>query len=562
MQTVEKASKAYTLAAMGGNTLSAAMRITLSGSHWDHIVYGTPPQGLLTKERRRTRKRWTHNNLSKTICMIFLLIKVDALLNRTKYCLNKMPGQRSYRAPDFADREAPAYDAEVFIGNLPRDMYEDTLIPLLEAFGTLREVKLKMDPASGLGRGFCFVVYTTGDEARRCVEALKNYQIAPNHKLRVNFQQSERVTLHKELSSEFGKMAGAMKPVTERVWFFSDDGKVKCTVCPPGWNSFVNISRLKKHFNKAHKGLSSTDGRCSGCNQLLSIDAIVAGHDCPMPAASSPYHSHKYSSAYNNLTPQQRQKIIHGCAMGKINPKSISMKWHCKLSKIRKWMKESLKQNNHCFGNPSLSALSPGSCSSGGKPAAFPSASSEECELKNTVLVIDKRTMTSKTKDVDSPKATPRKPRWTRRQKKEMKARKKELGGNVNEEVKHSAGEYIELSSGDNPLKIEVKEEYSEREMRNRKPEDSFSDFFPKMKLKEEIKEEPKESARDLLESLSSSSGLKEEEYSERETKGCKQEIPFGNIEVKKELVVNVKEEAKEITEGDSKPFSSARSAK
>ena len=186
--------------------------------------------------------------------MIFLFIKVDALLKRTKYCLNKMPGQRSYRAPDFAEREAPASDAEVFIGNLPRDMYEDTLIPLLEAFGTLREVKLKMDPASGLGRGFCFVVYTTGDEARRCVEALKNYQIAPNHKLRVNFQQSERVTLHKELSSGIGKMAGTVKPVDEKVWFFSDDGKMKCSACPPGWNSFVNISRLKKHFNMAHKG--------------------------------------------------------------------------------------------------------------------------------------------------------------------------------------------------------------------------------------------------------------------------------------------------------------------
>ena len=277
--------------------------------------------------------------------MIFLLIKVDALLKRTKYRLSKKPGQRSYRAPDFADRKAPASDAEVFIGNLPRDMYEDTLIPLLEAFGTLREVKLKMDPASGLGRGFCFVVYTTGDEARRCVEALKNYQIAPNHKLRVNFQQSERVTLHKELSSGIGKMAGTVKPVDEKVWFFSDDGKVKCSACPPGWNSFVNISRLKKHFNMAHKGLSSTDGRCSGCNQLLSIDAIVAGHDCPTPTASSPHHSHKYSSAYNNLTPEQRQKVIQDCAMGKIDPKEISMKWLCKLSKIRKWMRESLEQN-------------------------------------------------------------------------------------------------------------------------------------------------------------------------------------------------------------------------
>merc|ERR1719192_3339700 len=61
-------------------------------------------------------------------------------------------GAPPYRAPDFADGEAPATDAEVFIGNLPMDMYEDVLIPVLEAFGTLREVRLKMDPASGLGR--------------------------------------------------------------------------------------------------------------------------------------------------------------------------------------------------------------------------------------------------------------------------------------------------------------------------------------------------------------------------------------------------------------------------
>merc|ERR1719204_2461212 len=164
--------------------------------------------------------------------------------------------------------------------------------------------------------------------------------------------------------------------------------------------------------------------------------------------------------------------------------------------------------------------------------------------------------MTSTTKNADTPKATPRKPSCTAKQKREVKAMKKDLGGNVKEEVKPSVGEYIELTSGDALLKIEVKEEYSEREMRNRKPENSFSEFSPKMELKEEIKEEPKESARDLLESLSSSSGLKEEEYSERETKGCKQEIPLCNLEVKKELMVIVKEKAEEITEGDSEPFS------
>ena len=97
-------------------------------------------------------------------------------------------------------------------------------------------------------------------------------------------------------------MTGTPTSVATRVWSF------KCSICPG--RTFLKIHRLKKHFNKVHKGLSSSDGRCSGCNQLLSIDAIVAGHDCPTPAASSPHHSHKYSSAYNNLTPEQRQKVI------------------------------------------------------------------------------------------------------------------------------------------------------------------------------------------------------------------------------------------------------------
>ena len=81
------------------------------------------------------------------------------------------------------------------------DMYEDVLVPVLEAFGTLREVgtlsssyfflypvaqvRLKIDPGSGLGRGFCLVVYSDAEEARTCVKALHNFQIAPSHRLKV-----------------------------------------------------------------------------------------------------------------------------------------------------------------------------------------------------------------------------------------------------------------------------------------------------------------------------------------------------------------------------------------
>ena len=42
-----------------------------------------------------------------------------------------------------------------------------------------------MDPTSGLGRCVSLVVYLNEDEARTCVKALKNYQIAPNHRLKV-----------------------------------------------------------------------------------------------------------------------------------------------------------------------------------------------------------------------------------------------------------------------------------------------------------------------------------------------------------------------------------------
>ena len=45
---------------------------------------------------------------------------------------------------------------------------------MVSSYGAM-EVRLKMDPVAGLGRGFCFVVYTNGEEARTCVKALKNY---------------------------------------------------------------------------------------------------------------------------------------------------------------------------------------------------------------------------------------------------------------------------------------------------------------------------------------------------------------------------------------------------
>merc|ERR1719483_809800 len=49
-------------------------------------------------------------------------------------------------------------------------------------------MRLKMDPHTGLGRGFCFVVYSCKDEAIKCVRQMKWYEIAPEQFLKFNIQ--------------------------------------------------------------------------------------------------------------------------------------------------------------------------------------------------------------------------------------------------------------------------------------------------------------------------------------------------------------------------------------
>lgn len=53
----------------------------------------------------------------------------------------------------------PPRGCEVFVGKLPRDMYEDELVPLFETAGTIYEFRLMME-FSGDNRGYAFVMYT------------------------------------------------------------------------------------------------------------------------------------------------------------------------------------------------------------------------------------------------------------------------------------------------------------------------------------------------------------------------------------------------------------------
>jgi RNA recognition motif-containing protein len=103
---------------------------------------------------------------------------IESLLKRTGYPLQQENGQRKYGPPPDWDPNVPEPDrgCEAFIGKIPRDCFEDELVPLLEKIGRIYEFRLMME-YSGYNRGYGFVMFTSRDNAKKAVEELNNYEI-------------------------------------------------------------------------------------------------------------------------------------------------------------------------------------------------------------------------------------------------------------------------------------------------------------------------------------------------------------------------------------------------
>lgn len=99
--------------------------------------------------------------------------KIKAILDRTGYSLDVTTGQRKYGGPppdwegsapgngcevgvgscfEKKERMGNRYEFQVFCGKIPKDMYEDELIPHFEKCGKIWDLRLMMDPMSGLNR--------------------------------------------------------------------------------------------------------------------------------------------------------------------------------------------------------------------------------------------------------------------------------------------------------------------------------------------------------------------------------------------------------------------------
>ncbi|CAI5438339.1 unnamed protein product [Caenorhabditis angaria] len=115
---------------------------------------------------------------------------VQAILDRTNYPFEVTIGQRKYGGP-CADWDGPATGPagqghEVYVGHIPNDIYEDTLIPLFEQCGKLWDLRLMMDPVSGTTRGYAFVTYCSKEDAANAAKTYDGHEITPGKPLKVN----------------------------------------------------------------------------------------------------------------------------------------------------------------------------------------------------------------------------------------------------------------------------------------------------------------------------------------------------------------------------------------
>ncbi|KAM4750762.1 RNA-binding protein 47 isoform 2-T2 [Anableps anableps] len=107
-----------------------------------------------------------------------------SLMERTGYGMVQENGQRKFGPPPGWSGPAPPRGCEIFVGKIPRDVYEDELVPVFETVGRIYEMRLMMD-FDGKNRGYAFVMYTEKHEAKRAVRELNNYEVRPGRLLGV-----------------------------------------------------------------------------------------------------------------------------------------------------------------------------------------------------------------------------------------------------------------------------------------------------------------------------------------------------------------------------------------
>ncbi|XP_061547764.1 dead end protein 1-like isoform X1 [Phycodurus eques] len=110
---------------------------------------------------------------------------LEKWLKTTNTKVTQVNGQRKYGGPpEEWIGPPPGYNCEVYIKHIPRDCYEDLLIPLFSSVGPLWEFRLMMN-FSGQNRGFAYAKYGSADVAKNAIHQLHGQMLEPGSHISV-----------------------------------------------------------------------------------------------------------------------------------------------------------------------------------------------------------------------------------------------------------------------------------------------------------------------------------------------------------------------------------------
>ncbi|KFD54241.1 hypothetical protein M514_04783 [Trichuris suis] len=158
---------------------------------------------------------------------------VKALVERTEYPLEVTIGQRKYGGPPPGyDGPIPGAGCEIYVGKIPRTVFETELVPLFEQCGKLYDVRVMMDPVSGTGKGYAFVTFMDRTAAAAAAKKFEGYEIKPGKRLRVNVSVANTRLFvgnipkskgKEEILEEFSKVAGVTNIVDVVMYSYPND---------------------------------------------------------------------------------------------------------------------------------------------------------------------------------------------------------------------------------------------------------------------------------------------------------------------------------------------------
>ncbi|XP_022903160.2 probable RNA-binding protein 46 [Onthophagus taurus] len=107
--------------------------------------------------------------------------RMEAVMLRWELPFQQVFGQRIYGPPKSFNNNPPPTGCEIFVSNIPRDVFEDEIITLFANIGNLYQVKFMME-YSGMNRGFAYVLFLDHQSALYAIKKYHGYLIKNEHR--------------------------------------------------------------------------------------------------------------------------------------------------------------------------------------------------------------------------------------------------------------------------------------------------------------------------------------------------------------------------------------------